>query len=639
MLLLRTNKFTIPAFSFLIALFLGIGYLNLYADNEIGRCSVLIEKHLGHQGLIIGNSGILSLFSSLVESNNHFLLTSLKISKDSKTILERSFQANRHFYVSDALNFHFSFKTQISGEELKGTLVYSNGLLLQIGCFAIVIALLAFAIELAIAFYYEQKMQKKMIEAKHLIAKQISHDIRSPLAALNMIIGQLKDVPEQQRLMLRNSVNRINEIANTLLTKSKNEKSQQSPHASIGDDPPPQLQVELLPPLIDTIVSEKRLQFRDKIDIEIEADLSESYGAFANINAPEFARVISNITNNSLEAMPNGKGKFTLSVIKEKNRVTVIAKDDGKGIPAHILSKLGQLGVTHGKDGTQSGSGLGVYHAKKTIESFGGTFQIESKEGHGTTITMIFPAAPHPKWFVENLLLDPNSVVISVDDDSSIHAVWHARFQSLNIESHNIQYVTFTSLKEFRDFVLSNNSDSLNKIYFVDLEFLNQSESGLDIIETLGIGPRSILVTSLYEEKHIRDRCEKLNVKLLPKSMAALVPVSISKPKQGFDAILIDDDSLIEMTWKMSADQQNKRLAYFSKAEDFLSKASEIAYSSPLFIDSNLGNGVKGEDIAKQAFQNGFKTIYLCTGYDPKDFPPMPWIVKVIGKDPPLNLW
>jgi len=43
----------------------------------------------------------------------------------------------------------------------------------------------------------------------------------------------------------------------------------------------------------------------------------------------------------------------------------VFVQDNGKGIPASVLSKLGQMGFTHGKEGTESGSGLGVYHAKK----------------------------------------------------------------------------------------------------------------------------------------------------------------------------------------------------------------------------------------------------------------------------------
>ena len=53
------------------------------------------------------------------------------------------------------------------------------------------------------------------------MASQVSHDIRSPLSALTMLINQLTDVPEDKRTLIRSSFNRINDIANTLLEKSK----------------------------------------------------------------------------------------------------------------------------------------------------------------------------------------------------------------------------------------------------------------------------------------------------------------------------------------------------------------------------------------------------------------------------------
>ena len=154
------------------------------------------------------------------------------------------------------------------------------------------------------------------------------------------------------------------------------------------------LQVELLPALVDNLVSEKRVHFRDKIDLEIEADLMNSYGAFVNVNATELQRLLSNTINNSAKSLPDNKGKIVVSVRKTATEIVLMIKDNGKGIPKHILGELGQMGVTHGKEGTQSGSGLGVYHAKKTIESFGGSFKIDSQEGAGTSIVMSLPMAP-----------------------------------------------------------------------------------------------------------------------------------------------------------------------------------------------------------------------------------------------------
>ena len=52
-------------------------------------------------------------------------------------------------------------------------------------------------------------------------------------------------------------------------------------------------------------------------------------------------------------------------------------------------------------------------------------------------------------------------------------------------------------------------------------------------------------------------------------------------------------------------------------------------------IDSDLGDGIKGEEIARTIYEKGFKTIYLETGHPPGSFPKMPWIKEIISKEPP----
>ncbi len=53
------------------------------------------------------------------------------------------------------------------------------------------------------------------------------------------------------------------------------------------------------------------------------------------------------------------------------------------------------------------------------------------------------------------------------------------------------------------------------------------------------------------------------------------------------------------------------------------------------YIDSNLSNGVKGEDVAWILSKRGFSNLYLATGFNASEFRPMTWIKAVIGKEPP----
>ena len=103
-----------------------------------------------------------------------------------------------------------------------------------------------------------------------------------------------------------------------------------------------------------------------------------------------------------------------------------------------------------------------------------------------------------------------------------------------------------------------------------------------------------------------------------------------------FDAVLIDDDPLVRMSWKMVAQQKGKALLVFSNIEECREKLEMISRSTPIFIDSQLGVGVKGEDFALELHHIGFTEIFLSTGYRSSDLGQISGVKGVVGKDPPF---
>lgn len=101
------------------------------------------------------------------------------------------------------------------------------------------------------------------------------------------------------------------------------------------------------------------------------------------------------------------------------------------------------------------------------------------------------------------------------------------------------------------------------------------------------------------------------------------------------DCVLIDDDMLVHMTWKMVAREKGLQVTAVSSREEFMGVCGSLDRSTPVYVDSNLGDGVKGEELAKELHDAGFSNIYLATGYAPETFNPMPWIKGVVGKEPP----
>lgn len=365
------------------------------------------------------------------------------------------------------------------------------------------------------------------------ITKQVSHDVRSPLSALNLVVGSLTDLPEEKRLIMRNATQRINDIANSLLAQGKKTDLGQN---SISSKSAVTQLIEpvMLVALLDAVLSEKRTQFREKMNIEILGELGCGYGLFANLNDVEFSRIISNLINNSVEAFSDA-GRVTISISGDAKIIELVISDNGAGIPKEILSRLGEKGYTYGKKGPQSGSGLGVFHAKETVLGAGGNFKIISNVGKGTEITITLPRTKTPKWFVERIEMAPGSMLVSVDDDRSIHQVWGRLLNSAGQQFCDIKHMAFSSTDMFETWFRTVGAKS--KLFLIDYEFVAQTTNGLDLIERLRITDRAILVTSRYDEQHIREKAASLGLRILPKSLASNVPLKVVLPLEKHDAL------------------------------------------------------------------------------------------------------
>lgn len=372
--------------------------------------------------------------------------------------------------------------------------------------------------------------EKVQVKAISELALQVSHDIRSPLAALEMISGSLNELPEDKRLIIRNSINRIRDIANSLLDKNRtlNERIKENTLSDVNTKDSGHTEgfsAILLCPLIDSIITEKRIQYRNHIGIRIEFNQSkESYGLFAYIQPNEFQRVLSNLINNSVESFLRYEG--TVDVIlksNESDQIEIIIKDNGKGIPESLLAKLGSRGETHRKDG---GSGLGLFHAKNTMGLFRGNLKIESRLNFGTTLTLTLPRDVEQKWFVPKINLKHDQTLVVFDDDQAIHQIWTGRIESLP-HHQSLSVYHFSNPTEFRKFYGKSFDKLDGALFLMDYEIIGTSETGLDLIESLGIQKQAILVTSRYEEKHIRERCNQLGIRMIPKSMSGFVPMEI----------------------------------------------------------------------------------------------------------------
>ena len=94
-----------------------------------------------------------------------------------------------------------------------------------------------------------------------------------------------------------------------------------------------------------------------------------------------------NLLQNALEALPEG-GRARAICAREGARVRVVISDDGPGMPAAVLARLGEPFYTTRAQGT----GLGLHLSRQLVTGAGGSLAVESREGQGTSVTVELPA-------------------------------------------------------------------------------------------------------------------------------------------------------------------------------------------------------------------------------------------------------
>ena len=226
----------------------------------------------------------------------------------------------------------------------------------------------------------ETSRRQDRLAAVGRVAAGIAHEIRNPLAAMRGSIQVLRSEmdgdPGQAELMeivLRES-DRLNHIITDFLTYARPRP------VSLAD-------TDLREPLRETFTL-LRHSPETRAEHVIEEDFpDEPVRALADTAG--LRQVFWNLSRNALSAMPAGG---TLRVeLRPTNygRVRITFADTGAGMSPEQVERL----FEPFSSSTTGGTGLGLSIVYQIIRDHGGTINVRSREGHGTTIIIELPAA------------------------------------------------------------------------------------------------------------------------------------------------------------------------------------------------------------------------------------------------------
>lgn len=110
----------------------------------------------------------------------------------------------------------------------------------------------------------------------------------------------------------------------------------------------------------------------------------------ANVDPTRLQQVIVNLVKNALQA--TDQGSVTVRLEERPGAVAIAVSDTGPGMPKEVQEKLFQPFFTTKPRG--QGTGLGLAFTKSIVSAHGGTIEVTSEAGKGSTFTVVLPKTP-----------------------------------------------------------------------------------------------------------------------------------------------------------------------------------------------------------------------------------------------------
>ena len=207
------------------------------------------------------------------------------------------------------------------------------------------------------------------------MAGSIAHEVRNPMTSikgyLQLFQHQYKYQEDRDSIQLMiEEIDRINEIISAFLSMS------QTNHTEMN-----------LMDLNDCINSFLQLIIADAVKYDVFVETRFEPGPRIMIDKGEIRQLLLNLTRNAMQAMPSG-GTLKIHTFEEGGGVTLIIQDNGQGIPAEIMEKIGTPFLTN----KVNGSGLGFAICYSIAKKHNAHISIDTS-AEGTSIKVTFPAA------------------------------------------------------------------------------------------------------------------------------------------------------------------------------------------------------------------------------------------------------
>lgn len=240
----------------------------------------------------------------------------------------------------------------------------------------------------AVEVFRDVTIEKEVDKAKTEFVSLASHQLRTPLTAINwyteMLLSEKKlKVTKEQREYLDSiyfSNQRMVELVNALLDVSRLELGTFTIEPTKLD----------IAQLVRSVIKEQKSEL-DKKKLKLKTSFDKKVPTIIG-DQKQLRMVFQNLISNAIK-YTNKSGNISIELKKDKKDILFTIKDDGLGIPKDqqkkIFTKLFRADNVTVQD--TDGTGLGLYIVKSIVENNGGEITFKSTENKGTTFFVKLP--------------------------------------------------------------------------------------------------------------------------------------------------------------------------------------------------------------------------------------------------------
>jgi signal transduction histidine kinase len=226
-----------------------------------------------------------------------------------------------------------------------------------------------------------------LMQSQTRLLHQVSHELRSPLARLQIAVGLARQQPEKIESSLtrieRESV-RMDELVGQLLTLSRLESGVTQLEKEPVD----------LNELLGTIIEDAQFEGEAKhMHIEFLPQHAAKNAVFTILGQQDLLhRAIDNVVRNALKFSPN-QSKVSILTSVENGMVKITVNDTGTGVPEDELAQIYEPFYRGSQSLKTDGYGVGLSITKQIIEAHGGRILAQNLPTGGLSVSIRLPVA------------------------------------------------------------------------------------------------------------------------------------------------------------------------------------------------------------------------------------------------------